>query len=170
MTRPLRRLDLRSLRFDATDEAWLDLPVLVEPFVFGGAEYVVRDGAAQLRLTAARVGARVTLHGEVGADVAGPCTRCLGEAVVHVRGFGREVLSHGESEGDEDDEAYATAGQLDLERWVRDLIAEALPERLLCREDCRGLCPDCGADLNLAGVDHRHEPARPPASHEDEVG
>ena len=38
------------------------------------------------------------------------------------------------------------------------LIAEALPVKLLCRDDCRGLCPVCGADLN-ADPDHRHEEA-----------
>ena len=45
---------------------------------------------------------------------------------------------------------------VDVERWVRDLIAEALPPKLLCRDDCRGLCAVCGADLN-ADPEHRHD-------------
>jgi len=35
----------------------------------------------------------------------------------------------------------------------------ALPAQVVCREDCAGLCPECGANLNEAGPDHRHEPA-----------
>jgi uncharacterized protein len=41
---------------------------------------------------------------------------------------------------------------------VRDLVAEAMPVKLLCRDDCQGLCPECGADLN-ADPDHHHEEA-----------
>jgi uncharacterized protein len=41
---------------------------------------------------------------------------------------------------------------------VRDALMLALPARLLCREECLGLCPVCGADLNSADPEeHRHE-------------
>jgi len=43
-----------------------------------------------------------------------------------------------------------------VDRWARDLLADALPARLLCREECRGLCPVCGANLNEAGEAHVH--------------
>jgi uncharacterized protein len=52
--------------------------------------------------------------------------------------------------------------QLDLARWVRDAYALALPAQVLCRPDCAGLCPQCGANLNEAGPEHAHEPARDP--------
>ena len=45
---------------------------------------------------------------------------------------------------------------LDLERWVRDALAEALPAQILCRDDCRGLCEVCGANLNDVGEEHEH--------------
>ncbi len=71
---------------------------------------------------------------------------------------GIEYVRHGESERDDEDDGYVDAYQVDLEAWLRDLVADALPQRLLCREDCRGLCAQCGADLNL-DPDHRHEEA-----------
>lgn len=40
--------------------------------------------------------------------------------------------------------------ELDLSELVRQLVAMNMPVRALCREDCRGLCPTCGADLNEA--------------------
>ena len=74
-----------------------------------------------------------------------------------------EYVLHGDSEIESDDEdesaqGYVVSYSLDLERWVRDLVGEALPEKLLCREQCRGLCALCGADLNQ-DPSHTHEAA-----------
>jgi uncharacterized protein len=155
----MRRFDLRSLRFGDASETWRRLPVEVAPFVFGGLDYEAEGAAVDFLLTAARVGEHITLTGEFEADVIGPCQRCLGDAVVRVEARGIEYVRHGESEGGEEDEdGYAVAFSLDVERWVRDLVAEALPGKILCRDDCRGLCPECGADLN-AEPDHRHAEA-----------
>jgi uncharacterized protein len=155
----MRRFDLRSLKFHDASETWRSLPVEVEPFVFGGLEYRVPGGSVDLELTAARVGDNLTLTAEFETEVEGPCQRCLADADVQVEARGVDYVRHGDSEGvEEDGEAYATSSVLDVERWVRDLIADALPGKILCREDCRGLCPVCGADLN-ADPDHRHAEA-----------
>ena len=152
----MRRFDLRALRFGDASETWRRVPVDVAPFVFGGLDYSVPDDGVDLLLTAARVGDRLTLTAEFETDIVGPCQRCLNDADVHVEPRGMEYVRHGDSEGDEEDEGYAAGYVLDVERWVRDLIADELPQQLLCREDCRGLCPVCGADLN-ADPDHAHE-------------
>ena len=52
---------------------------------------------------------------------------------------------------------YVEEGVLDLHGWARDALALAVPANLLCREDCAGLCPVCGVNLNEAGPDHHHE-------------
>lgn len=154
----MRRFDLRSLHFGDASETWRSIPVEVAPFVFGGLEYEVEDGAVDARLTAARVGDSLTLTLDVDTVVQGSCQRCLADAELAVDGHGVEYVRHGDSEGDGDEDGYVVSHQVDLERWVRDLIAEALPAQLLCRDDCRGLCPVCGADLN-AEPEHRHEEA-----------
>lgn len=154
----MRRFDLRSLRFDDTGEAWRRLPVEVSLFVLGGLEYEVAGGVVEVDLTAGRVGDNLTLTLEFEAELEGPCQRCLGAADVRVAARGVEYAQHGESEGDDDTEAYVVAYSVDMERWVRDLVAESLPAKLLCRDDCRGLCPVCGADLN-AEPDHGHAEA-----------
>ncbi len=152
----MRRFDLRSLRFDASGETWRRLPVEVAPFVFGGIEYELVGDVVDLLLTAGRVGGSVTLVAEFEANVVGPCQRCLAEAVVPVRVRAVEYARHGESEVDDEDAVgYLSANVLDVERWTRDLIAEALPVKLLCGRDCRGLCPECGVDLN-ADPGHQH--------------
>ena len=50
---------------------------------------------------------------------------------------------------------------LDVHGWARDAIALALPEQILCRPDCKGLCPVCGKDLNLEPHEHEEEDADP---------
>jgi uncharacterized protein len=156
----MRRFDLRSLKFHDASEIWRRLPVDVQPFVFGGLEYAVPEDKVDLELTAARVGDNLTLTAGFETDVLGPCQRCLADADVRVDAEGVDYVRHGDSEGleEEDGEGYANSFSLDVERWARDLIAEALPTKILCREDCRGLCPVCGADLN-ADPEHTHEQA-----------
>lgn len=155
----MKRFDLRSLRFHDESEVWRTLPVEVDPFLYGGLEYHVPGDVVETELTAARVNDNLTLTLDLGTDVLGPCQRCLNDADIAVDARGIEYVHNGDSESDEDDEeAYVEAYQLDLGRWTRDLIAEALPQKLLCRDDCRGLCSVCGADLN-ADPDHHHEEA-----------
>ena len=153
----MRSFDLRSLRFDDKNEAWRRLPVDVEPFVLGGTEYAVRDGVGGLDLQAARVGDRITLTGSFETVLQGPCERCLEPAEVPFDLSATEVARHGESEGydDEDDEKYVRRSYLEADRWIRDLIGAEMPSQILCREECRGLCPICGANLNDE-PDHRH--------------
>ena len=56
----------------------------------------------------------------------------------------------------DDEEASRLDGELlDLEPLLRDTVVLDLPYTPLCRPDCAGLCPDCGADLN-ADLDHSH--------------
>lgn len=153
----MRRFDLRSLRFGDAGEVWRRVPVEVDPFVYGGLDYEVPEGSVDVLLTAARVGGNVTLSAEFETEVIGPCQRCLGEADVTIQVRGVEYARHGESEGEEEgEEGYVTSFIVDLGRWARDLIAEELPPKLLCRDECRGLCVACGADLNVE-PEHRHD-------------
>jgi uncharacterized protein len=151
----VRRLDLRSLRFGDASEVERRVPVDVDPLTSGGLDYAVSGGSVELALTASRVGVRMTVRGTGVAHVTGPCVRCLDSADLPLRVECVEYVNGGETEGD-DDEPYTRGGVIDLSSWVRDAIAEALPGRILCRDDCRGLCPVCGADLNTAGDDHTH--------------
>jgi uncharacterized protein len=154
----MKRFDLRSLRFRDAGEVWRTLPVEVEPFLYGGLEYRVPGDVVEARLTAARVGDNLTLTLDVHTPVTGPCQRCLDDAELAVDARGVEYVRHGDSETDGEEEGYVRAHQADLEGWVRDLIADALPQKLLCSEECRGLCAVCGADLN-DDPDHHHEEA-----------
>jgi uncharacterized protein len=86
--------------------------------------------------------------------------RCLEPASPTFSVDAREVSQPGE--GEELESPYVRDGILDLRAWARDALVLALPATLLCRQECAGLCPVCGADLNAAGSEHHHEPAPDP--------
>ena len=93
------------------------------------------------------------------APLAGECSRCLDpltdEVTVSFQELYRYLPDPGEDESD-DEERFLDGDFLDLEPAFRDAVVLALPLSPLCREDCPGLCPDCGAKLADVGPDHGH--------------
>jgi uncharacterized protein len=89
------------------------------------------------------------------ASLIGPCMRCLEPAAPILHVDAREISQPGQ--GDELESPYVETEVLDIAGWARDALALSLPDKLLCRADCAGLCAVCGADLNQAGPEHGHE-------------
>jgi len=79
------------------------------------------------------------------------------------KGDSRGWLFEESTEQDDEEEFYYLDGDLlDLEPALRDTVVLALPMSPLCREDCPGLCVECGVPLADAGPGHRHEDAPDP--------
>jgi len=155
---PLRTdsFDLGALRLSSGEGRRLELNVAIDPFVLGGETYPVEPALVPVRLDISRTtGDGYALRLRFDATLTGPCMRCLEPAEPTYSVDAREVSQPGES--DELDSPYVEGGVLDLRRWSRDAFALALPAKLLCRPDCAGLCPICGADLNATGSEHHHE-------------
>ena len=109
-----------------------------------------------LRLEAVMEGVLVT--GTAQAGLEGECARCLEEIHEEVTADFQELFVYegmGAASANEDE--YRLEGDLlDLEPVLRDAVVLSLPFRPLCREDCPGLCAECGARL-AADPDHGHE-------------
>jgi len=56
---------------------------------------------------------------------------------------------------------YVAGSELQLSQWAHDSIATELPDQILCRRDCAGLCPVCGKDLNDEPHDHEESSTDP---------
>ena len=67
-----------------------------------------------------------------------------------------------DDEQEDDDQRYLDGDLLDLEPAFRDAVVLALPMSPLCRDDCPGLCAECGVPLAEAGPDHGHTDALDP--------
>jgi uncharacterized protein len=143
--------------------------------------------ALDVRFEAVTEGVLAT--GTATAPLAGECARCLDpltstvtvsfqELYLYSEGRphgSREVSDkrekydkrakydrHDEDEERDDEERYLDGDLLDLEPALRDAVVLALPMSPLCRDDCPGLCAECGARLADAGPDHGHEDATDP--------
>jgi uncharacterized protein len=102
------------------------------------------------RLSAAGPG-RFYWHGKIEGDVALECRRCLGEAGAHVTDEAHIIFAEEGDEDTDDPDVYQLdprAIELDLRPAIREQWLLAAPSYALCRDDCKGLCPSCGADLN----------------------
>lgn len=153
--------DLGRLRLTTGEGRRLALEVALDPLQFGGTTYVVVPGAADVVLDISRTTHNgYALRLRFDATLGGPCMRCLEPAQPAISVDAREIDQPGEVE--ELQSPYVTDDVLDLRAWARDALALVLPVQLLCREDCAGLCPVCGTDLNVAGPEHAHERAPDP--------
>jgi uncharacterized protein len=97
------------------------------------------------------------------APVTGECARCLEPVAQTIEVRCQELFGYEQGAGDADEDGYALDGDLlDLEPVLRDALVLALPLAPLCRQDCPGLCAECGALLAQAGPEHGHERAIDP--------
>jgi len=124
----------------------------------GGAVQAQARGRVQLD----RAAAGVRLRGHVEAELPLACSRCLGSLAETLRVDLDEEFSVGEGPaprggelGPEDFVSWIGAGhQLDVSEVVRQHLQLAVPMAPLCRPDCQGLCPVCGANWNDGLCEH----------------
>ncbi len=154
-------LDLASLRLTPGEGRHMELEVPIEALELGGERYEAMPARVPATLEVSRmIGGGYALHLRFAAALSGPCMRCLKDASPLVEVDAREVDRPGE--GEELQSPYVEEEKLDLAAWAHDAFALNAPAKVLCREDCAGLCPICAADLNEAGPEHRHEQAPDP--------
>jgi uncharacterized protein len=146
--------DVDKLGLSSGEGRRFELHVPVGGFEFGGQRYELPSEVVDARLNVDHTTAGYSLRLRFDAELSGPCMRCLedGAQVVHVDA--REVDQPG---GGEDLRSpYLEEGLLNLGAWARDALALALPAQIVCRDDCRGLCSVCGANLN-DDPEHAHQ-------------
>ena len=89
----------------------------------------------------------VSLKAEVKAQLHSRCSRCLEPVQVPLRANVEAIYAR--QSDPEDPDLYLFEGDtLELEEAVKDALLLEMPLRLLCKPDCKGLCPVCGTDLN----------------------
>ena len=157
-----RLLDSPALhRFEGSEEWWAELRPAIPEVEAGPLEPVC------VELRAHRMGDDVYLEGELSGALELGCGRCLARYRYPLQEPFRLVLEpagarvpadpeaaealfrRGLCLGDELETGWFRGSEIDLGAFFRELIALALPVQPLCREECRGLCPQCGVDRNV---------------------
>ena len=155
----MKSFNLRQLKLRSGEEYRDEIELELEPFEFGAERYLpVPDRVpAELAITKASTGLVFELA--FRARLHGPCFRCLEDAVLELPVSGREYQAANPEGSDKLRTQYIVDDKLDLAAWSRDAIALALPDKILCRPDCAGLCPVCGKNLNDEPHTHAEEPS-----------
>jgi DUF177 domain-containing protein len=153
--------DLETLQLRPGDGRRFDADVRVDPVQLAGQKYPLAEGVVATRVDVSRTISGYALRLRFDAPLEGPCMRCMGAAAPTISVDAREVEQPGE--GEDLHSPYLDEGILDLGSWVRDALVLALPAQIVCRDDCLGLCPECGANLNeIDAAEHHHEAAADP--------
>ena len=109
----------------AIPETKVSVPVKVE-----GTIYVTGEHSAEI-------------SGEVTFVLRGECTRCLEDAE-------REYVVSFDEVAGEGDGYPVVNDKIDLGKIVDDAVIVNMPVKFLCKDDCKGICPNCGVNLNVA--------------------
>lgn len=108
-------------------------------------------------LTGREVGDSVLVRGTIHASARQECRRCLTEVEQEMDAQVDFLFAPLDAEDeDADGEVYPLpdrGNELDLSAPVREALVLHLPQYVVCREDCRGLCPKCGTDRNTGTCD-----------------
>ena len=153
---------------DHINEEGLDFDILEpkERFNIDSSGCVLAEGV-KVQGTLERTGLEILCKGSLETGLSVTCTRCLSdfsfvvksELKVHfIPRTDNNKLAHEIelTELDVEQEFYEE-GRIDLSSPARDLILLSLPQVILCRKNCSGLCPECGSNLNTNKCDCKNE-------------
>ena len=132
------------------------------PESLGGELIGVPAGAdvdLDLRLESVMEG--VLVSGTATAPLSGECGRCLEPVSSRLTVDLQELYAYADSDEQDEDISHMEGDLLDLEPVLRDAVVLALPLTPLCREDCGGLCVECGERLDDLPEDHAHDAPDP---------
>jgi uncharacterized protein len=162
MGAPFNTIDLATLALKPGQATRIDVDLAPDGFDLGGERYAISPARVPTRLDISRTATGHALRLRLTATLDGPCMRCLEASEFVVDVDAREVDQPGS--GDEQlTSPYVSDEVLDVSAWAHDAISLALPQTLLCRADCAGLCPECGVALNdVDPATHVHERAPDP--------
>jgi uncharacterized protein len=157
----MKTLNLGQIRLRSGEQYRAEHEITLEPLEFGGQRYLPVPENVPAELVMSRASTGTVFELRFRGRLHGPCQRCLADAVIDLPISAREYQAASEGASEELSSPYVTDDRLDLSAWARDALALALPEQILCRQDCAGLCPVCGADLNVEPHEHEEEHSDP---------
>ena len=132
------------------------------PFRIGLDLIAIPKGAPlRLELRFESVSEGVLVSGTVSAPTSGECSRCLTRIDGHVDIPVTELFAYPDSATEatteQDEVGHVLDSTVDLAQPIIDEVGIQLPLSPVCRQDCPGLCTECGMPLAEAGPGHGHE-------------
>jgi uncharacterized protein len=144
------KMDLRDIKPNGVDLVYSEIAQDLE-LAANGFEF---PEPIEVNLTAVKSGDEVIVQGRISTLVEMECARCLELFEMEITPkiqFVIQMLEINEQQYSDDDDFVIlpkTSGEIDISDRVRESILLELPLKPLCSENCRGLCPMCGVNLN----------------------
>lgn len=153
MSAALLHIDLDELALRGGESFERAFPLDLAPIILGGVSYqVLVPGGVAVRVN--RIAGGYLLTVSLSASLYGPCARCLAEATLKVDAEQQEFVPTSKEDRDENEMSpFIEDFVADVAGMAREATVLALPGQVLCRDNCRGLCPECGKDLNKDSCD-----------------
>ena len=138
-------LDLSDLLKKKYLKKDLDITVQENGF-YDGSEYISFKSPINLKGKLSLVGDVIELNGIITTTLELQCSRCLSNFAKDVEVQIEEKLSTMENK--DDDYIFIKGDVIDITEIIENNIIVSLPIRRLCSDECKGLCPQCGMNLN----------------------
>lgn len=160
------RIEIEKLEGGRGDFAHVYQPDELNPV----DERVNLAGPAEVKAAIRRTGQAVAVNGRIETRVKLECDRCLKLLELPVSAdFALEYITEADYESssvaalsEEEMSVSVFDGEsIDVDEIVKEQILLAVPVRTLCREECKGICPECGIDLNTGQCDCAAEEVDP---------
>lgn len=144
--------DLRSLELGPGIARDFHSPVTLGELVIGDEKYHTDPAELDTQVEVSQSLSGWHFRLRLDAALVGPCWRCLEDARLDLKVDSRDFAAFGRNARDGYDEdldcEYLDGESLDIVSMTRDALIDLVPPRILCRDDCSGLCPNCGKNLN----------------------
>ncbi len=152
--------------FQASQEPWLDrLFQEVYQEDYSPADSAKAGGHVELNIL--KTCQNISIVGKTNVSLESTCDRCLDKFSKRVvspiqltllphKSMSFDDVGPGDDPGDDDDSiSYYKSDEIDLDAILKESLYLNIPIRDLCKEDCKGLCPQCGQNLNLSACNCR---------------
>lgn len=143
------KIDVSKLKLQPGSSETYELTKSFEPLRWAG-ESINFASPLEIYATATNTGNSFLVEGKVKSELLLRCSRCINEFSYKINGeFKAEFFpSPNAADSPEADVHYYTGNLIELQDVVLESILLELPMKAVCAEDCKGLCPKCGTNLN----------------------
>jgi len=146
--------DLRQVTLGVGEALERDETLELDQVTIGGQTFSFEPPRPSARLVLSRATTGMVFALSFEASLRGPCMRCLDDAAIDVSVEATEYeATDATDDPDELENPYVKDDILDLSAWGRDAVVLALPDKILCDEGCKGLCPSCGRRMDEGSCD-----------------
>lgn len=155
-------INIAELFSQTISDVKVDREFKLETIDFGG-ESVKLVAPVKIEMALTKIAEENFLaEGTITTSLNIPCNRCMDDVISEVKAeFSKELRPGFDGEDEDELHEYLEGTVLDLEKFVLDEVYMNMPVKVLCKDECAGLCRTCGVNLNHKSCDCENDNVDP---------